>query len=124
MPPDVQLPLLAGAPWGDLARRSPPSSIGFTLLAAAAIMFSPRFGRIMRCPRLGMHEDRRASAFASPRFRAVSAKRALRNKEWMLLLRDPWLISQTLMQILLLPPWLLLWRSLKARGALLVWCRF
>jgi ABC-2 type transport system permease protein len=51
----------------------------------------------------------------------VSPKRALRNKEWMLLLRDPWLMSQTLMQILyLLPPWLLLWRSLKHGGALLV----
>src|SRR4029077_3637360 len=38
--------------------------------------------------------------------------RALRRKEWTLLLRDPWLASQTLMQLLyLLPPALLLWRS-------------
>jgi ABC-2 type transport system permease protein len=38
---------------------------------------------------------------------------ALRHKEWMLLGRDPWLISQTLMQILyLLPPALLLWRDM------------
>ena len=36
----------------------------------------------------------------------------LRRKEWALLRRDPWLISQTLMQLLyLLPPALLLWRS-------------
>jgi ABC-2 type transport system permease protein len=43
-------------------------------------------------------------------FRRRSAARVLRQKEWTLLARDPWLISQTLMQILyLLPPALLLW---------------
>jgi ABC-2 type transport system permease protein len=41
--------------------------------------------------------------------------RALRHKEWALLLRDPWLLSQTLMQLLyLMPPALLLWRSFAA----------
>ncbi|MGC1825333.1 MAG: permease, partial [Pseudolabrys sp.] len=36
--------------------------------------------------------------------------RVLRHKEWALLQRDPWLISQTLMQVLyLIPPALLLW---------------
>src|SRR6202043_1377733 len=45
-------------------------------------------------------------------FRPTSPKRALRRKEWMLLRRDPWLVSQTLMQILyLLPPALMLWRG-------------
>ena len=44
------------------------------------------------------------------RFRAVSQQQALRRKEWLLLARDPWLLSQTLMQVLyLLPPALLLW---------------
>lgn len=38
---------------------------------------------------------------------------ALRHKEWMLLGRDPWLVSQTLMQILyLIPPAILLWRDM------------
>lgn len=38
---------------------------------------------------------------------------ALRYKEWMLLRRDPWLVSQTLMQLLyLLPPALLLWKDM------------
>jgi ABC-2 type transport system permease protein len=38
---------------------------------------------------------------------------ALRAKEWILLKRDPWLASQTLMQVLyLLPPALLLWRDM------------
>lgn len=55
-------------------------------------------------------------------FRAGSATRALRRKEWMLLLRDPWLVSQSLMQLLyLLPPALLLWRSFdKGDGALVL----
>jgi ABC-2 type transport system permease protein len=45
-------------------------------------------------------------------FRSRSAARVLREKEWVLLRRDPWLISQTLMQILyLLPAALLLLRS-------------
>ncbi len=44
------------------------------------------------------------------RFRAATQRQALRTKEWRLLLRDPWLLSQTLMQVLyLVPPALLLW---------------
>ena len=46
----------------------------------------------------------------------------LRQKEWTLLRRDPWLMSQTLMQMLyLLPPALLLWRGFRdGTGALVV----
>ena len=45
-------------------------------------------------------------------FRAMSPRSALRRKEWMLLRRDPWLVSQTLMQMLyLIPPAVLLWHS-------------
>ena len=55
-------------------------------------------------------------------FRHSSVKRALRIKEWRLLARDPWLLSQTLMQILyLLPPALLLWVNYgEATGVLVV----
>jgi ABC-2 type transport system permease protein len=55
-------------------------------------------------------------------FRGGSAMRALRRKEWTLLLRDPWLVSQSLMQLLyLLPPALLLWKSFgNADGALVL----
>jgi ABC-2 type transport system permease protein len=57
-----------------------------------------------------------------PGFRPRTPRRALRRKEWKLLLRDPWLISQSLMQILyLLPPAILLWRGFDdATDALLV----
>lgn len=45
-------------------------------------------------------------------FRSMSPRGALRAKEWQLLKRDPWLVSQTLMQVLyLLPPALLLWKN-------------
>jgi ABC-2 type transport system permease protein len=41
-----------------------------------------------------------------------SRQQALRWKEFLLLRRDPWLVSQTLMQLLyLVPPALMLWRS-------------
>src|SRR5262249_41212350 len=45
-------------------------------------------------------------------FRDRSVAAVLRRKEWTLLWRDPWLVSQTLMQLLyLLPPAFLLWSS-------------
>ncbi|MCH9766018.1 MAG: permease, partial [Alphaproteobacteria bacterium] len=43
-------------------------------------------------------------------FRPRSTRQALMHKEWVLLGRDPWLVSQTLMQVLyLIPPALMLW---------------
>ncbi|WGR94164.1 permease [Bradyrhizobium sp. ISRA443] len=45
-------------------------------------------------------------------FRVGSRQQALRRKEFLLLRRDPWLLSQSLMQMLyLVPPALMLWRS-------------
>jgi ABC-2 type transport system permease protein len=45
-------------------------------------------------------------------FRSGSRQQALRRKELTLLARDPWLLSQSLMQLLyLVPPAVLLWRS-------------
>ncbi|MGP9812618.1 permease [Rhodopseudomonas sp. NSM] len=45
-------------------------------------------------------------------FRGRSRQQALRIKEFVLLRRDPWLVSQSLLQLLyLIPPALLLWRS-------------
>ena len=71
-----------------------------------------------RRQRLG---QRRAGRIAAPRakpFRAGSRQQALRRKEFVLLRRDPWLVSQTLMQLLyLVPPALLLWRSFSDSSA-------
>jgi ABC-2 type transport system permease protein len=80
------------------------------LLAAAVMIVAPRFADCATAA-AGAHQ-----AVAAPRagrgFRAATAAAMLRQKEWMLLRRDPWLVSQTLMQLLyLLPPAVLLWRG-------------
>lgn len=56
------------------------------------------------------------------RFQLASQRQVLRLKEWRLLQRDPWLLSQTLMQILyLVPPALLLWMNFgNSAGAFVV----
>jgi ABC-2 type transport system permease protein len=94
-------------------------ALSFILLAAAVAIVAPRFGdyaiaagSIGRSP---ASRARRALAF-----RAASPRQALRRKEWLLLRRDPWLVSQTLMQMLyLVPPAVLLWRSFEAGGGAL-----
>ncbi len=54
-------------------------------------------------------------------FRAGSRQQALRWKEFLLLRRDPWLVSQSLMQLLyLVPPALMLWRSFSETSAAIV----
>lgn len=80
----------------------------FALLAGAIALFSGRFGEhAMAAASVGSAVVRQRR----PRgFRRRSPMRVLRQKEWTLLKRDPWLVSQTLMQILyLLPPAVLLW---------------
>lgn len=56
------------------------------------------------------------------RFGRVKPKGALRRKEWLALRRDPWLMSESLMQILyLVPPALLLWLNFAGKvGSLLI----
>ena len=52
---------------------------------------------------------------------AIATAAALRRKEFLLLRRDPWLMSQTLMQLLyLVPPALMLWRSFADRSTAIV----
>ena len=93
-------------------------AVSLALLGVSIAIFSVHFGdhamaaasvsnTVVRQPREG--------------FRCRSAGRALRQKEWTLLRRDPWLVSQTLMQILyLLPPALMLWLSFRDGGNVLV----
>jgi ABC-2 type transport system permease protein len=61
-------------------------------------------------------------AWSTRLFRTTSSRQLLQRKEWVLLFRDPWLASQTLMQLLyLIPAALLLWRFYgDSRGALIV----
>ncbi len=62
---------------------------------------------------MGITEARRTHTRSlSSNFRTMPTFATIVQKEWMLLARDPWLVSQTLMQILyLIPPALMLWLS-------------
>jgi ABC-2 type transport system permease protein len=93
--------------WEALAAVAVASSV---LLGAAIFFFSARFGE-HAIAAAGV-ANARVRQTRSAAFSNASPKRALRRKDWMLLRRDPWLVSQTLMQILyLLPPALMLWRG-------------
>jgi ABC-2 type transport system permease protein len=89
---------------------------GLGMLGITMAVYSPRFADVVI----------RVSASAAPAqrgrgakpFRAGSRQQALRRKEFVLLRRDPWLVSQTLMQLLYLaPPALMLWRSFADNSA-------
>jgi ABC-2 type transport system permease protein len=84
---------------------------GLALLIAAIAIFSVRFGDYaMAAAWVSSGVVRQSRRTQSIRSR--SPAQVLRQKEWTLLARDPWLMSQTLMQLLyLLPPALLMWRS-------------
>jgi ABC-2 type transport system permease protein len=72
--------------------------------------FSPRFADTAVTAAAHAASSRRATGARA--FRGGSRQAALRHKEFRLLRRDPWLMSQTLMQLLyLVPPAIFLWRS-------------
>jgi len=110
----------ARAALGDLTALAVVLGGSLALLGAAIVVFSTRFGdHAIAASSVAASGARQV---ARSGFRPRSAARVLRQKEWTLLARDPWLVSQTLMQILyLLPPALLLWRSYgEGTGALVV----
>jgi ABC-2 type transport system permease protein len=101
----------ARAAMGDWLAHIGVLAVSFALLIAAIALVSPRFGEYAvaaaGAAAVSVSQTRRQSAF-----KKTSPRRALRRKEWMLLRRDPWLVSQTFMQMLyLIPPAVLLWRS-------------
>jgi ABC-2 type transport system permease protein len=91
------------------------AAISIALLGAAILIFAPRFGDHVVAA-AGVSQALVRKRHASKTFRRRSVSRVLREKEWALLARDPWLMSQTLMQILyLLPAALLLWHTFYRR---------
>jgi len=86
------------------------------MLGAVMALFSPRFADTaigVSASGASAHTGHRANPF-----RNGSRQQALRRKEFVLLKRDPWLMSQSLMQLLyLVPPALLLWRSFSDSSA-------
>ncbi|WP_375451494.1 permease [uncultured Devosia sp.] len=109
--PDIASPLwlAARAGMGDLTALGLLAAIGFGALALAIALTASGYGRhAIAATGLSHIRNRRRPAARS--FRFASQRAVLRAKEWRLLQRDPWLLSQTLMQILyLLPPALMLW---------------
>src|SRR6202035_3366193 len=92
---------------------------GLLLLGAVMAIFSPRFADT--AVQVSAHAAPSQQNSRARSFRASSRQQALRRKEFVLLRRDPWLISQTLMQLLyLVPPAVLLWRSFSDSSAAIV----
>src|SRR5258705_803125 len=89
---------------------------GLVLLGAVMAIFSPRFADTV--VRVSANASPAHQGFRAKAFRRGSRQQALRRKEFVLLRRDPWLVSQTLMQLLYLaPPALMLWRSFADNSA-------
>jgi ABC-2 type transport system permease protein len=103
---------------GDLFALAAVLGGGALMLAMVIGGVAPRFGQLALAtagvPQNPTRRSRRPSGF-----HRISPTRALRGKEWILLRRDPWLVSQSLMQLLyLLPPALLLQHGFyERRGA-------
>jgi len=94
-------------------------SFGLVLLGVVMAIFSPRFADT--AVSASAHARSGQKSTRARRFRGGSRQQALRRKEFVLLRRDPWLISQTLMQLLyLVPPALLLWRSFADSSAAII----
>ena len=80
------------------------------ILGLIMAAFSPRFAATAVTAAAYAASSRRSNGARA--FRGGSRQAALRHKEFRLLRRDPWLMSQTLMQLLyLVPPAVFLWRS-------------
>jgi ABC-2 type transport system permease protein len=115
--PDFDSPLWwpARAAIGDGEMLSLLLAGSLVLLGGVMAILSPKFaGTVVSAS--ATTTIRRGSRATS--FRRGSRQSALRWKEFMLLRRDPWLVSQSLMQLLyLLPPALMLWRSFSDSSA-------
>lgn len=86
------------------------------VFATITIIYAPRFANYVFSA-ASISRDRVTQHRNSHKFAVRSPAATLRRKEWVLLLRDPWLMSQSLMQLLyLLPPTLLMWRSFTFGG--------
>ena len=95
--------------------------VAFGLVALGGVMaiFSPKFADTVAHVSATSMTTRQASRASA--FRSGSRQQALRAKEFLLLRRDPWLVSQSLMQLLyLVPPALMLWRSFSDSSAAIV----
>jgi ABC-2 type transport system permease protein len=101
----------ARAMLGDASALIAMLGLGAVVFGGTVSVFAPRFaGYVLTAA--GVSHATMLQSGKAVGFRNRSPAEALRRKEWTLLWRDPWLVSQTLMQLLyLLPPAFLLWRN-------------
>jgi len=119
--PDLDSPLWwpARAAIGDGLVLSWLMAGGLVLLGVVMAVFSPRFADTVVSVAATARSVRRGPRAIA--FRGGTRQQALRAKEFLLLRRDPWLLSQSLMQLLyLVPPALMLWRSFSESSAAIV----
>jgi ABC-2 type transport system permease protein len=103
--------LPAKAAMGDMAALAAVLAIGMGALLVAVAASASSYGRLA-ISAAGLNHVASQRRPSARRFRPASQRQVLRLKEWRLLQRDPWLLSQTLMQILyLVPPALLMWMN-------------
>jgi len=106
----------ARAVLGDPVALIQVSAISLALFVAVILIFAARFGDYVLAA-AGVSQAMVSRRSRWKKFRRRSVNGVLRHKEWMLLARDPWLMSQTLMQLLyLVPPAIFLWHSFHSRS--------
>lgn len=91
--------------------------VACTLMLAGVIAFMHRRFASITLAASAASRMQRGTGSRRHRFAVDSPTRTLRQKEWLLLLRDPWLVSQSLMQIFyLIPPAAILWTQFGSGG--------
>jgi ABC-2 type transport system permease protein len=105
----------ARAVLGDPVALIRVSVVSLALFVAVILIFAARFGDHVLAA-AGVSQTVVLQGVRRKKFKRRSVSGMLRHKEWTLLRRDPWLMSQSLMQILyLVPPALFLWHSFHSR---------
>ncbi|MEO7053630.1 MAG: permease [Rhizomicrobium sp.] len=95
-------------------------AVSILLFLAVTARYAPRFAFYVIAATSVAQITRQARPEGG-RFRVLPPSATLRRKELLLILRDPWLISQSLMQLLYLsPPALLLWHNYGSAGGAIV----
>lgn len=99
---------------GDLWSAVALGSAGLFILTAAIARYAPEFAsHAVAAGGAGDDLDQRGGK--SEPFAKRTTAQALRAKEYLLLRRDPWILSQSLMQVLyLIPPAILCWKDMGA----------
>ncbi len=101
----------AGAALGDVSSMVVVGFLSIVVFAVTTALLVPRFADYVVAAS-GVSRATSVNHGTARGFLVQAASAALRRKERLLLIRDPWLLSQSLLQLLyLIPPALMLWHS-------------